>query len=251
MFPSPSVPTRPSHVLLENVSVGFPLFRLDLFQWPIYIRQHDDISGNSSLIDAILFCWRGQCIPTEVQRPVTFPTCQVIREKRTVLGQTSHPSPFEVSYQTGHTEAMAFLIRTFLSFERKWFDLMSDKSTWEITAFIVLGVISTFLVIFFPLAFVLKAVTLPLPILKKKRSIQHEPHLDFSLPKWMDEMESWVETHKPPENRYRCCFYPTAEPEGFARCFPLLPKYIYPWNNPCTKEDGYQDVAIDDDYKLH
>ncbi len=45
-FVSKCARTRSSHVLLENVSVGFPLFRLDLFQWPIYIRQHDDISGN-------------------------------------------------------------------------------------------------------------------------------------------------------------------------------------------------------------
>lgn len=68
----------------------------------------------------------------------------------------------------------------------------------------------------------------------------------------MNQMENWVETYKPSEKRYRCCFYPTEEStEGFARCFALLPKFVYPWNNPCPKENDYRDINIDSNYKLH
>lgn len=155
--------------------------------------------------------------------------------------------------QTAQTKVTSTFIRSLVSLERKWLDLTSENSASKITSYLVLGVISTFFIIFAPLIYLTKVAVLPLALVKKKRSIDPDvPSLDFSLPEWMDEMESWVNTHKPLENRYRCCFYPTGErPGGFARCFALLSKYMYPWNNPCSKESSFRDVVIGKDYKLH
>jgi hypothetical protein len=176
------------------------------------------------------------------------------RIKRTIVGSpTAHPSQQNMTLQTAQTEVMSTLIRSFVSWERKWLDLVSENSSLEMAAYLVLAVLSTFGIIFTPLIVLIKLLFPSFAIVKRKRSIDHdEPHLDFSLPQWMDQMESWVNTHKATEKRYRCCFYPT-EPKrtGFARCFPLLSKYMYPWNNPCPKENGYRDVVIGKDYKLH
>jgi hypothetical protein len=76
-----------------------------------------------------------------------------------------------------------------------------------VVTYLILGIVSTFFIILTPLVLLTKLLTPPL-FARRKRSIdQDEPHLDFSLPQWMDQMESWMNTHKPPENRYRSFFH--------------------------------------------
>lgn len=185
-----------------------------------------------------------------------------IRVKRTIGSPTAHPSRLSVTLQTVQTEIFSTVIRAFISFERKWFDLMSQSSALEVVAYLILGIVSTFFIIFIPLAFIFKAFALPLKTLTRtsdddgaiieKRSLnEDEAHLDFTLPDWMTQMESWAQSHKLSEKRYRCCFYPDAEPRGLARCFPLLAKYLYPWNSPCSKENNYRDITIDQQYKIN
>lgn len=182
--------------------------------------------------------------------------------KRSIIGPpSSHPSRLSVTLQTAQTEIFSTAIRAFLSFERKFYDLMSESSPTEMAIFIAIGVISTFFIIFIPLS-IIKAVIWPLlfktatlsTVVRKRRSTSSddEPHLEFKLPDWMNQMERWVETQKPSEKRYRCCFYPSEQStEGLARCFPLLPKFVYPWNNPCPKDHDYRDINIDSNHKLH
>ncbi|EFX76025.1 hypothetical protein DAPPUDRAFT_306338 [Daphnia pulex] len=176
------------------------------------------------------------------------------RVRRTfVSSPTAHPSQKNMTLQRGQTEAMSTLIRSFVSWERKWLDLASANSVLEMAGYLVLAVLSTLGIIFTPLIVLINLLFPSLAIVKRKRSVDHdEPHLDFSLPEWMDQMESWVKTHKSAEKRYRCCFYPKEPPgTGSARCFPLLPKYLYPWNNPCPQKNEYRDLTVGKDNKLH
>nr|CAH0110144.1 unnamed protein product [Daphnia galeata] len=129
-----------------------------------------------------------------------------VRVKRTIGSPSPHPSPERVNKLIKQTEFMSSVLRTGISLERIWFDIMSQKSTAEVVTYLILGIVSTFFIILTPLVLLTKLLTPPL-LARRKRSIdQDEPHLDFSLPQWMDQMESWMSTYKPPENRYRSFF---------------------------------------------
>jgi hypothetical protein len=122
-----------------------------------------------------------------------------VRIRRTIGSPTPHPE--NVKKLTQQTTFLSHLLRTGISLERKWFDVMSQKSTAEVVVFLVLGIISTFFVILTPLVLLAKLLAPPLVLRRKNRSIHDQLHLDFSLPQWMDQMESWMNTHKPPEDR--------------------------------------------------
>jgi len=123
-----------------------------------------------------------------------------IRLKRTVGSPSPHPSPELVTKLTAQTTFMAHLLRLGISLERIWFDIMSQKTTAEVVTYLVLGIVSTFFIILTPLVLLAKLLVPPL-VPRRKRSIHDKPHLEFSLPQWMDQMESWSKTHKPPEDR--------------------------------------------------
>jgi hypothetical protein len=85
---------------------------------------------------------------------------------------------------------MSTLIRSFVSWERKWLDLASANSVLEMAGYLVLAVLSTFGIIFTPLIVLINLLFPSLAIVKRERSVVHdEPHLDFSLPEWMGQME--------------------------------------------------------------
>ncbi|XP_046449404.1 uncharacterized protein LOC124197881 [Daphnia pulex] len=122
-----------------------------------------------------------------------------VRVKRTFGSPT--PDSEKVKKMTHQTTYLSKLLRTGISLERKWFDVMSQKSTAEVVVFLVLGIVSTFFVILTPLVLLTKLLAPPLVFRRKNRSIHDQLHLDFSLPQWMDQMESWMNTHKPLEDR--------------------------------------------------
>ncbi|XP_057369152.1 uncharacterized protein LOC130690171 [Daphnia carinata] len=174
------------------------------------------------------------------------------RVKRTLVGSpTANPSRLNVILQTAQTRVTSTLIRSLVSLERRWLEVSSNVS--ETISYIVRGIISILSIVFSPLIYLAKVAAQPPTFSRKKRNADLDVlHMEFSLPEWMNQMESWMKMHKPSEHRYRCCFYPTEpRPGGLVRCFPLLSKYVYPWNNPCSKENGFRDVVVSKDYKLH
>lgn len=118
-----------------------------------------------------------------------------IRTKRTVTSPTAHPSPELVAVLTKQTEFVSSVLRKFLSLEVKWFYAMSRKSKAEVVVFLVLGITFTFIIILIPLF--AKILVPPLPILKATKITNAGiPDLNFPLPRWMDQTESWTDTYE-------------------------------------------------------
>ncbi|XP_045027770.1 uncharacterized protein LOC116920688 [Daphnia magna] len=122
------------------------------------------------------------------------------RVKRTLVGSPiANPSRLSVILQTAQTRVTSTLIRSLVSLERRWLEVSSKIS--DSVPYIIRSIISTLSIIFAPLIYLAKVAVQPLAIFRKKRNADLDvPHLEFSLPKWMDQRESWVKMYKPSDD---------------------------------------------------
>ena len=68
---------------------------------------------------------------------------------------TPRPTPAEVRLFTLRTEFLSKIYRGLIRFERRWYDLMSSSSVFQVSSFLTAGVVATFLLLFVPLFFAL------------------------------------------------------------------------------------------------
>lgn len=116
-----------------------------------------------------------------------------VRDKRSIIGYlpTAHPSRLSVTVMTAQSNLFATVLRSLIGFERKWYDLTSQSSAIECAGYLVLGLVSTFLVIFIPLAVVFNLLAVPaIAVAKRSTDDKEEKNwrpLDFQLPDWMQQ----------------------------------------------------------------